>query len=232
MGIKSAAQKLWQRYLERLIRVASRHLKDFPRRMADEEDAVVVAFASFLQGVDEGRFAELEDRDDLWQVLVMLTERKATDQIRRELTGKRGQGHVRGDSVLDAGNSTTSQPHGFEQFANTDPSPEFAAEMTELLERLFTFLDDPMLREIAQQKMAGHTNSEVAERLGISLRSVERALALIRRIWNEDCGALGSDLDASIGNESCRDERRPVPVRGTASSARARARDSAAKHRI
>ena len=40
-----------------LIHVASKHLRDLPRRVADEEDVVVVAFGSFLRGVDDGRFA-------------------------------------------------------------------------------------------------------------------------------------------------------------------------------
>ena len=44
-----------------------------------------------------GRFPELDDRQDLWKVLVMLTARKAVDQLRRGHAQKRGGGLVRGE---------------------------------------------------------------------------------------------------------------------------------------
>ena len=96
-GDSDAAQQLWQRYVDRLIRLASRKLGDLPRRVADEEDVVISAFNDFLRGVEEGRFARLDDREDLWQVLVMLTERKAIGLRRKVQAEKRGAGQVRGN---------------------------------------------------------------------------------------------------------------------------------------
>ena len=51
--------------------------------MADEEDVALSAFKSFVRAVQEDRFLKLDDRDDLWQILVMLTLRKATILLRR-----------------------------------------------------------------------------------------------------------------------------------------------------
>ncbi len=65
-----AAANLWHRYVSQLIRLARGKLRQSPRRAADEEDVVVSAFDAFFQGVEDGRFARLDDRDDLWQVLV------------------------------------------------------------------------------------------------------------------------------------------------------------------
>ncbi len=76
--------------------MASRKLGDLPRRVADEEDVVLSAFHDFLRGVEEGRFTRLDDREDLWQVLVMLTERKAIGLRRKTQAEKRGGGQVRG----------------------------------------------------------------------------------------------------------------------------------------
>ena len=47
-------------------------------------------FGSILRGIEEGRFKRLDDRDDLWQVLAMLTVRKAINQRKRltSLTGR------------------------------------------------------------------------------------------------------------------------------------------------
>ena len=69
---------------------ARKKLRDAPRRVADEEDVVVNAFHSFCAGAAEGRFPRLDDRDDLWQVLVVLTARKAADQLKHQYRQKRG----------------------------------------------------------------------------------------------------------------------------------------------
>ena len=61
--------------------------------MADEEDAALDAFNSFLAGVVRGRFPQLNDRDDLWRLLVVLTVRKAIGQ-RRDLTRQKRGGRA------------------------------------------------------------------------------------------------------------------------------------------
>ena len=84
-GDSLAAQKLWESYYCRLVRLARSKLRAMPRRSADEEDIALSAFDSFFRGVEAGRFPQLNDRDDLWQVLFMITERKAFDHIERAL---------------------------------------------------------------------------------------------------------------------------------------------------
>ena len=67
-GEPRASQEVWERYFERLVRLARKKLGRTPRRAADEEDAVISAFNGFLRGVEERRFPRLDDRDDLWRV--------------------------------------------------------------------------------------------------------------------------------------------------------------------
>ena len=133
----------------------------------------------------DGRFARLDDRDDLWQVLVMLTERKAIKLIRHERAAKRGAGRLRGESALD-GPPDKSYPNGMGQVAGNEPTPEFAVQVGEQCAALLDILDDDVLRRIAIGKLEGYTNTEIAERQGTSLRSVERQLGMIRRIWNQE----------------------------------------------
>ena len=187
-GESRAAQKLWERYVERLIRLARKELGDVPRRVADEEDVVVAAFANFCRGVKNGRFPKLDDRDDLWQVLVMLTERKAIDQRRRLTAERRGGGDVRGESAVGAPHSTEPQGAGLAGIPDREPTPAFAAMVAEQFDRLLARLNDETLQRIALDKMAGYTNEEIAERLGTALRNIERRLQLTRRIWSEDQG--------------------------------------------
>ena len=44
---------------------------------------IVVPIAAIGFGAERGQFARLSDRDDLWHVLVVITERKAIDLMRR-----------------------------------------------------------------------------------------------------------------------------------------------------
>ena len=179
-GDAVVGQQLWQRYVERLLRLASRKLGNASKRVADEEDVVLSAFNALLQGVAEGRFVQIDDRDDLWQLLLMLTERKAIGVRRREQAEKRGGGEVRGESALDG-------PPGLGQVAGAEPTPEFAAQLVEdFAQRLATLGEQPQLQQIACDKLAGYTNIEIAERLGCSVRSVERQLNLIRKLWTSD----------------------------------------------
>jgi DNA-directed RNA polymerase specialized sigma24 family protein len=152
--------------------------------MADEEDVAICAFTAFLRGVEAGRFSQLEDRNDLWRILVMLTERRAFDQIRAELTTKRGGGHVRGDSALFC-TSESGDAEGFDQLAAAEPTPAFAVQASEQLQRLLRQLKNDELQRVAIAKMEGYTNIEIAEQLGKSVSSIERKLSLIRDIWGE-----------------------------------------------
>jgi hypothetical protein len=75
-GDRTAAQRLWERYFRQLVNVARRRLAGAPRQAADEEDVVLSTLDSFFRGVERDRYPQLHDRDDLWRLLVVLTERK------------------------------------------------------------------------------------------------------------------------------------------------------------
>jgi DNA-directed RNA polymerase specialized sigma24 family protein len=181
-GDSHAAQELWQRYFARLVALARHKLSGASRRASDEEDVALSAFHSFCQAVDAGRFPVLQNRDDLWQILVMHTARKAVDQRRYQGRQKR-QAQLEGDVAL-------------EQVVGAEPDPEFAASVAEDFGRLLDLLDEPLLRKIALKKLEGYTNPEIAQELDWSLRSVERKLAVIRALWSE---ALGGVNESNAG---------------------------------
>ncbi|MFO0818370.1 MAG: ECF-type sigma factor [Pirellulales bacterium] len=182
-GESFAAASLWDRYYERLVRLASQKLGGASRRMADEEDAVVIAFSAFLKGVEQGRFPKLEDRDDLWQILVMLTARKAANHRQHEQRQRRGEGRLRGESVFMVGDDELG---GIDQIAGAVPTAEFAGQVSEECRELFDRLGDEILRRIAVAKMEGYTNDEIAQQLNVQTRTIERKLRLIREIWSQE----------------------------------------------
>jgi len=94
-GDPRAAQVIWDRYFERLVRYARRKLDGLPRRVQDEEDVALSAMHSFCRGMRAGRFERVEHGDDLWKLRVTIAARKAFAQRRRGFAEKRGAGRRR-----------------------------------------------------------------------------------------------------------------------------------------
>jgi DNA-directed RNA polymerase specialized sigma24 family protein len=185
-GDPAAAQKLFEGYFPRLLRLAQKKLGAAPRRAADEEDVVLSAIHRFLVCVAQGRFPQLKDRHDLWRLLVTITARKAFRQAKYARRQKRGGGKVRGESVF-AGKSA-SEHDGIDRIVGKEPTPSFVAEMTEQFQRLLDGLGDEILRQIAVLKLAAYTNEEIAAQLDCGLRTVERKLRRIRKSWSSQEG--------------------------------------------
>jgi DNA-directed RNA polymerase specialized sigma24 family protein len=178
VGDPDAAQRLWERYFTELVRLARARLRTVPRAAEDEEDVAQSAFVSFCAAASHGRFPQLDDRDDLWRVLVTLAQRKAADLIRRQRRLKRGSGKV-------AKEADVVGPEGqlFSLIAGTAPTPSFAATVADEYRYRLDQLGDDALRRVAVLKMEGCSNQEIAVQLGLGLRSVVRKLDLIRRTW-------------------------------------------------
>jgi DNA-directed RNA polymerase specialized sigma24 family protein len=184
-GEREAYQRLWEGYFARLVALARRRLRGAPRQAADEEDVALSAFDSFFRNAEQGRFPRLADRHDLWQVLVLLTARKAANLAKHERRQKRGGGKVRHASALpEAGTEAAA----FAEQIGSEPDPAFAAAVAEECRRLLGLLPDEVLRSVALWKLEGHSNQEIADRMGRALTTVERKLQHIRHIW-EQAGA-------------------------------------------
>ena len=181
-GDPAAARPLWDRYFQQMVAHARRKLAAAPRRAGDEEDVALSAFHSFWQAAAQGRFPRLEDRHDLWQLLLVITDRKALKLAARERRQRRGGGQVLDEAACAAGWPTavsflTEAP---------EPAPEFAALVADECRRLLLALGDAELRQVAVLKMEGYTVPEIAGRIGWAPRTVKRWLNLIRRTWEKE----------------------------------------------
>ncbi len=176
----NAAGEIWQRFFTRLLPLARARLKALPDQAVDEEDVLVSVFERFFRAVGENRFAQLNDRDDLWQFLMMLIDRKVAEHYRRSHTQKRG-----GGKVASLGNLADSSIGEIRELADQAPSPEFIAAFNENLALAMAKLHDDTIREVAIMRLEGYENREIAQRLQIGLSSVERKLRLIREVWQD-----------------------------------------------
>jgi DNA-directed RNA polymerase specialized sigma24 family protein len=176
-GDEVAAQRLWVAYSHRLVRLARSRLRAVHRGGGDEEDVALSVFNSLLIRAQRGQFPRLEDREDLWQLLYVLTVRKAVDQSKREHAKRRGGGAVCYLSDLEVAD--------LERAVGAEPTPNLAAQLAEECQKLLDALGDEKLRRVALWKVEGYTNKQVAEKLGVVEQTVERKLRRIREIWTE-----------------------------------------------
>lgn len=177
-----AAEELWKRCFPVLVVKAKEHLDKKIRRRVDEEALAAHVLASLCLALQAGRY-ELEDRDDLWKLLLTITFNKARSQAQFEIRERRD---IRREEEAGAGNEAGSEQGVLADLANAEPTPEEAMLLTENLERLLNALDDE-LRQIAAWKLEGYTNAQIAgpSMLDCSERKVERKLQRIRQVWLE-----------------------------------------------
>jgi DNA-directed RNA polymerase specialized sigma24 family protein len=181
-GHDDAATRLWDRYFKQLVILAGQQLRSFPRRVADEEDVALSVFDALAQGAAAGEFAHLEDRRDLWSMLIAITKRKVVDLKRRERAQKRG-GRVRG--FLRSQRSPESVAEmSLDDLCGDEPTPEFLVSLDEEHRRLLGLLRNDLLRHVANETLEGYSSDEIATRHGINPRTVRRKLTLIRETWS------------------------------------------------
>ena len=186
IGQPEAAERLWNRYAERLVKVAQQRLGRAPARNSDDEDVALSVFNALCTGAAAGRFSELGNRDELWWLLLAITRQKAADRIRSDPGPSHRRGRIFLESELQGGRAEKGKGFRLEKLISPRPTPEFVAMLEEEHGRLLSLLRDEQLRSIAVWRIEGYTVGEIAERLGIATRSVERKLSLIRRKWSRE----------------------------------------------
>jgi RNA polymerase sigma factor (sigma-70 family) len=176
-GNRQAAQELWERYYRRLVGFARKKLNG--RRVGaadDENDIALSAFASFYQAAEEGRFPRLSGSNDLWRLLIVITQRKINHRLRHDNCQKRRSVYSNNGDLASI---------DLAEIASSEPSPEFYVLAIESFRDLLNRLGKPTLQRVALMKMEGYTNEEISSDLGCSLSTVERKLRRIRHEWSD-----------------------------------------------
>jgi DNA-directed RNA polymerase specialized sigma24 family protein len=177
-----AARLVWGRYFKELLVLARNHLSARIRCREDEEDVLQSMYKSFCIRQQRGDF-DLANRDELWKLLVQITLRKARNAAKRHVQGKRDVRREATEAAADPASDQSDQI--LDQVGSDGPTPAEAALLNDALEHRLRMLSDPVLRQVAQCKLEGYTNTEIAERLKCTLRTVERKLERIRSYWRD-----------------------------------------------
>ena len=181
-GDEQAADRLWQEYFVKIVRLAKRRMDGLRLRAADEEDVALSAMNSFCR-MAQNREEPIANSTELWKLLATIVKRKVNKERQRQFAAKRQEHRLLGESgISPQENGKNADRNGLAQFFGRDPSPELAMELAETWERI---LNLPNAEELVLLKNDGYSNSEIAEKLGCSTRTVQRSIENIRKEWEQ-----------------------------------------------
>ena len=172
-GDQAAAREIFQRFVQRLVRLTRRHLDAVMRRKVDPEDVVQSAYKSFFLHYGEGKL-EVVDWGNLWGLLTLITMRKCLDRVEYHRAECRD---VRREAAAHPG-AAGAEPW-WEAVAR-EPRPEEAVVLAETVELLLRGLDAKE-RPILEMSLQGYTTQEISEQLGRPERSVRRLRERLRK---------------------------------------------------
>lgn len=181
-GDADAEHWLMERYFERVCAMARRQLPAGRQRAADEEDVALTVMRNVLRGVRAGTFQRLDTRNDLHQILAVLTRRKTIDFYRRL--------SVRPENRTGSRSGSDSERDLLSGLLSREIPPELLAEIRDDFRVLLETIDGHglCLKEIALARLEGRSVNEIAESLDLLPHTVYRRLQLIRERWRERRG--------------------------------------------
>ena len=180
-GDSTVTTQFVDEYFPVLIQIAKKSLFGIDLRVVNEEDIVQSAFRRFFNRAQDNQFTEIKTNGELVALLKKITRDRAIDLIRHQRTLKNGRGKVKGESGLIA----RFGEKGSGEVEDTRGAMALEEALNLEFESLLNQLEDSELQRIALLRFEGYGNKEIADELDCSLRSVERRLQLIRRIWEE-----------------------------------------------
>jgi RNA polymerase sigma factor (sigma-70 family) len=176
-GDEQAAAELFRRYANRLVALARSRLPAKLAQRVDPEDVVQSVYRSFYAGAREDRY-DLQRGGDLWRLLVTITLRKVSYQVRRNAAGKRTvaleQGFGSEDSLLGI------QP----RMLAREPSPVEALALAESLKQVMEQLE-PLHRRMLELRLLGNDVEEIAAATDRTQRTVRRVLDEVKHRLEE-----------------------------------------------
>src|SRR5262245_37757435 len=167
-GNEQAAASLYLRYAPRLRDLArARCSADLARRL-DAEDIVQAVFSSCFHGFSRGRY-DVPAGTELWKLLVVMALNEIRANGNHHRAAKRDVRLTVGGTNLDALPRAACEP-------DRTPLAFLQLALDEVLERL----PGPR-RQVVALRIEGHEVAAIAERVGLSKRTVERVLHDFRR---------------------------------------------------
>jgi RNA polymerase sigma factor (sigma-70 family) len=167
-GQPDAPTRLYLRYAERLLALATRRSSSELGRRLDPEDIVQTVFRTFFRRVAEGSY-DVPDGEEIWKLLLVIALNKIRDAAMYHKAAKRD---VRRTSSGEANELAIRTAAGKDEAA--------MAVLRMVVDDVLEGLPESHRRMI-ELRIEGHEVAEISREVGRSMRSVERALQDFRR---------------------------------------------------
>jgi RNA polymerase sigma-70 factor (ECF subfamily) len=172
-GDQAAAREIFNRFVDKLIRLARSRFDAKLRAKVDPEDVAQSALKSFFLRYHEGKL-EVRDWGNLWGLLTMITLRKCVDRVAYHRADRR-------DVQREAGaHPGTAGTDPWWEAVARDPTPEEAAVLADTVTQLLRHLDTEE-RPVVEMSLQGYTTLEISKQTGRPERSVRRLRERIRK---------------------------------------------------
>ena len=189
-GDSIAYDELWGMFYPKLKAAVRFKVASMPRLANDASDLTSEALQSFFRRAFVDQEFDLNCSNSVWQLLKLITMRHVNDALKGLKAAKRGGGLVplsleslsRSDISRNAGSDSGDDLAAMVPDAKqSEPSDEI--EWSELLDRLLASIEDGTAKQILLLRLEHHSNSEIADMLQISIRTVQRHLKVIAGLW-------------------------------------------------
>ena len=155
------------RFTGRLLALAKSRMPERINQRVDPEDVVQSVFRTFFARNAAGQFV-FQETPDVWRLLAAITYRKVQQTIRFH------QRHQR-----DVQREESGMEHD-ERLPESEATASSLAIMVELVDRIIERIPEQH-RDILKLRLENYSVDEIADRVEVSTRTVERALAIIRK---------------------------------------------------
>ncbi len=175
-GSETAAQQLFDRYVEKLLVLARWHISEKLRSRIDPEDVVQSVFRTFFIRLKNESFT-FDEADDLFKLLTRITLNKTLRQVafhraaRRSPEREMGKGNSEQDSIM--------------QVLDTEPDPQTVVAFADHLKSFLGKFSEQE-QQIIEMRLQGHSSEEIAQKLGTYDRKIRRVLERIHAVALQD----------------------------------------------
>ena len=176
-GNPTATQAIWDRFYPKLVEAANKRLIKNPDPATSGEDIAQSSFRNVCLGVLEGKYPQLENRDDLWKLLLVSMINRVRSHYRSINAQKRAVSLEESIDSID------------DELLVQFKSPAAQSELDDLIDFLLNKLDqeDPsgQLRQIAVLYLNEHSASDIAKIIHRRQTNILHKVQLIRALWEE-----------------------------------------------
>ena len=157
-----------EEFTSRLLGLARSRMPERLKSRLDPEDIVQSVFTSFFKRNEANQF-DFKNANDLWRLLAAITYYKVQSAI--EFHGRK-----RRDYSLDMDSETANASP-----TQADPSASTMVMMTEMLDQILEQVPS-VHQKILQLRLENCSIAEIAEKVQVSTRTVDRALKNVRKV--------------------------------------------------